>query len=912
MIRQRAARAVVALVRAALALYPARFRRRFGREIVETAEADLDQARTPAAFAGTSARELTHAVSGILPQHRLERAHRQHPGGAPRLRRFLYASGSDVRQAARALRKSPSFTLVAITVLTLGIGISTAVFSVVDAVVLRGLPFHEHDRLAVVLEYGPEISATGQVTTMQTFLDWRREQRSFETLAAAMRTSLKMRGENGEPLYVPGQRVTQGFFETVRAQPVLGRTFTVQEESVSAPRVVAISHGFWQRYFGGDRDVVGRALTLNGETWEVVAVLPPGFAYPVASATPTELYVPVRYGHDDVTKSTGRNYMWTVIGRLRPGVSMDQARDEMHGVSAALDADSPDWYQGSRARVLSLHHHLVGPVRDWMMLLLGAVSLVLLIACANVANLMLARATVRAREMGIRAALGAGRWRLTRMLVIEGLVLAVSGAAIGLLVAHIAVAAITASLPATLPRAADIGVDLRVMAVAAAAAVTTGVLFGLLPALQSTRPDITRALRDGGRSMTASRGGAMRSALVVSEVALAVMLLVGAGLFTASFVQLMRIDTGFDHERLLTFGIYARVDAQALDEASRKGHDAALAYYADLERQFVPRLRAIADAVGRVPGVEGAAAVNGGVPLTGSYMRSGVYLPGRDELTGDDSVDLRQVSAGYLEVLRVPLIAGRYLTEEDVATGAKVIVVNESAAARYWPGRSALGQQMGHNIEDGMRTVIGVVGDIRHLGPEGARRQEVYVPLDATTGASLVVRTAGDPMALLPAVKRAVWSVDPDQYVPSIDVTLESHLAQMVAQRRFNMALLALLGVLALVIAAAGVYGVMAYVVSQRTQEIGVRMALGARPADVVSMVMSRAGLLVISGLAIGGAAAWYLSAGVRTFLFLVAPNDWRVFAVSIVVLGVSGMAACAIPARRAARVDPLIALRGD
>lgn len=911
MIRQRAVRAVVALVRAALALYPARFRRRFGREIVESAESDLNQAATPAAFAGTSARELTYAVSGILPQHRLERAHRQHPGGAPRLNRILHAAGSDVRQAVRALRKAPSFTIVAIAVLTLGIGISTAVFSVVDAVVLRGLPFDEHDRLAVVLEYGPKISATGHVTTMQTFLDWRREQRSFETLAAVVRTSIQMRGENGEPLYVPGQRVTQGFFETLRVQPVLGRTFTLQEESVSAPRVVTISHGFWQRHFGGDPDVIGQALTLNGESWEVVAVLPPGFAYPAASPRPTELYVPVRYGRDDITKSTARMYMWTVVGRLRPGVSMVQAQDEMQIVSAALDADSPEWYQGSRARALSLHHHLVGPVRDWMLLLLGAVTLVLLLACANVANLMLARATVRAREMGIRAALGAGRWRLTRMLVIEGLVLALAGAAIGLLIAHIAVAAITASLPATLPRAADIGVDLRVIGAAAAAAVTTGVLFGLLPALQSSRPDITRALRDGGRS-TAGRGGATRSALVVSEVALAAMLLVGAGLFTASFVQLMRIDTGFDYEQLLTFEISTRIDRQALDEASQKGHEAALAYYEDLSRQFLPRLRAIVGAVGRVPGVEAAAAVNGGVPLTGSYSRSGVYLPGRDELTGEDSVDLRHVSAGYLELLRVPLIAGRYLTEEDVAAAAQVIVVNESAAARYWPGRSALGQQMGHNIEDGMRTVIGVVGDIRHLGPEGARRQEVYVPLDATTGASLVVRTAGDPMTLLPAIKRAVWSIDPDQYVPSIDVTLESHLDQMVAQRRFNMALLALLGVLALVIAAAGVYGVMAYVVSQRTQEIGVRMALGARPADVVSMVMSRAGLLVAAGLLIGGAAAWYLSAGVQSFLFLVAPNDWRVFAVSIIVLGVSGMAACAIPARRAARVDPLIALRGD
>ena len=919
MIRRRAARAVVALVRATLALYPARFRRRFGGEIVQSAEADLEQSATPGAFAGTSARELTHAVSGILPQHRLERAHR----GPSRRLQSLRSIGGDARAAVRSLRKAPTFTIVALSVLALGIGAATAVFSVVDGVLLRALPFEEHDRLAVVLEYSEGASA-GQVTTMQTFLDWRKEQRSFESLSAVARTNLRMRSETDEPLFAQAQRVTHEFFDTLGVRPQLGRTFTSAEEFDSGPRVVAISHGLWQRQFGGAPDVIGRALTLDDEPWEIVAVMPAGFTYPVAAGRPTDVYVPARNRESDLTRrDTGRNYTWTVIGRLRPGVSMAQAQDELHAITASLHAQFPEWYRdGSGAQVMSLHHFLVGSVRAWMLLLLASVAIVLVIACANVANLMLARATVRAREMGIRAALGAGRWRLTRLLIVEGLVLAGAGAALGVLVAQGAVSLITASLPATLPRAAAIAIDLRVVAAAAAAAIATGLLFGLLPALQSARPEIARALRDGGRAMTSGRGGGLRSMLVIAEVALAVVLLVGAGLFTGSFIQLMRIEPGFDYERVLTFGISPEFDQAGLAEATRRGREARAAFFADARRRNTARIREVIDVIRQVPGVESVATVNGGVPLTGSYMRTGVTLPDRQvtalssdvdtALADNESIDLRQVSAGYLETLRVPLIAGRFLTPEEIAADAKVIVVNETAAARYWPGASAIGQQISVNSTDGMRTVVGIVGDMRHLGPESPRRQEAYVPLAAALSASAVVRTSGDPMTVLPAVKRAVWSVMPDQVVPSEDVTLESYLDQMLAQRRFTMALLALLGVLALVIAAAGVYGVMAYVVSQRTQEIGVRMALGARPADVVSMVMNRAGLLIASGLAVGGVTAWMFAAGAQQFLFLVASNDWRVFAAAVALLAATGMAACAIPARRAARVDPLIALRGD
>jgi predicted permease len=911
----RVSRAVVSLLRAVLSLYPARFRRRFESEILQSARRDLEQATEsgPSALAAVSARELSQALAGVIPQHRLERAVTRRPGMAGRIGQALSSTTADVRLALRSLAHARMFTLVSLLVLALGIGASAAIFSVVDAVVLRGLPFPGHDRLAVVLEYQPGRDTRGQVTTMQTFLDWRREQRSFVSLSAVSNIRFRMIDENGRPAIVQGQRITREFFDTLGVAPLLGRGFTADEETDSGRRVVALGHAFWRRAFGGSREAIGRTIELGGETWEVVAVMPPDFTYPVAAGRPTDVYGPARVSATDRTRErVGRNYSWIAIGRLAPGVSTAQAQDDMHRITAALDAEYPRWFNGARAQVVSLHHHLVGEVRSWMLLLLASVVLVLAIACANVANLMLARSTVRERELGIRSALGAGRWRLTRMLVVEGLVLSAGGAALGLLVAAAALSAITASLPAALPRAAGIGIDLRVIAAASAAALVTGVLFGLLPALQSSRPDVALALRDGGRALTSGRGSRVRSALVVAEVALAVMLVVGAGLFTGSFVQLLRVDAGFDYRNLLTFDIGVRIDPRALEAATLEGREARAAFIARERSRNGPYLRAVIGAVRRVPGVVNAGAVNGGVPLTGSYMRMDVTLPGGVALGGDeDDVDVREVTPGYLETLGLPLHAGRRITDDDRVSGASVVVINEAAAKKYWPGANALGQQMSLERKT-MRTVIGIVGDLRHLGPEATKRQEVYVPIGDDVGAGLLIRTAGDPMAAAPLVKAAIWSVNKDQYLPDDDIVVERYLDQMIAERRFTMALLALLGTLALVIAAAGVYGVMAYVVSQRTQEIGVRMALGAKPADVVGMVMGRAGVLVACGLAIGTAAAWYLSAAVQAFLFLIAPTDWRVFAAAAAALGLSAMAACAVPATRASRVDPLIALRGD
>jgi putative ABC transport system permease protein len=907
--------AVVALVSAILRLYPSRFRHRFGGEILESVRSELEESIEAGggAFVAASARELAQAAAGVVPQHRLERARRRRLTFKESLMHTFRSALADVRFAVRSLSQSPAFTVVAVGVLALAIGAGTAIFSVVDAVVLRGLPFDGHDRLAAVLEQDirrPQTFGGGR-TTLQTFLDWRERQQSFERLALVGSTRFWVPSATGEPMEIHGQRVSHEFFETLRARPLLGRGFTIEEESSGRHRVVVLSHGFWQQRFGGTGDIVGRTIDLSDESWEVVGVMPPGFAWPVAAEHATAVYVPPRIQEGDRTRvNAGRNYNWLSIGRLKPGVSFAQAQDEMSRIMAALEAEHPEWMADQRARVVALHSHIAGDARGWMLLLLGAVLLVLLIACANVANLMLARYTVKARELGIRAALGATRWRLVRGLLVEGLVLSSAGAALGVLAAHGGVAVLRAWLPPELPRLASVAIDFRVLAAAAGAAIATGVIFGVLPALQSSRPDIVRVLGDGGRSMTAGRGGRLRSALVIAEVAIAVLLLVGAGLFTASFIQLMRVDQGFDYRNLIAITVGVRADPAAL-AAARTPEERRQVLAAAAARAGA-YFEAMEAAIGPVPGVAGIEQVTGGVPLTGSWGRVSVSLPGRGDMTLDDDndIDLRSVSAGYLQLLGVPLREGRSLRDEDNRHGSeKVIVINEAAARKYWPGARALGQRL--SVGGDERLVVGIVGDIRTLGPESPARQEAYRPIGSPSSATLVIRTLRDPHEVLPGVKAAIWSVNPDQRLFGDTFTLEGHMDRMIAQRRFSMALLSLLGALGLVIAAAGVYGVMAYAVSQRTQEIGVRMALGARPSDVMAMILRQAALLVGLGLALGTAVAWYASAGAQAFLFRMASNDLRVFAAAVAVLAASGLVACVLPARRAARVDPLIALRG-
>jgi putative ABC transport system permease protein len=809
----------------------------------------------------------------------------------------------DLKTAFRSLRHSRAFTIVALTVLALGIGAGTAIFSVVDAVVLRGLPFDEHDRLGVMLSTDTlkKVTFAERSETPQTYLDWRELQQPFQAVAAIAGTQFRLKTEGGEPADAQAQRVTPEFFPVLRVAPLLGRAFNPGDEVEGRHRVAILSYGFWQRRFGGAPDVIGKTIELSETSYEIVGVMPQSFSYPVGSDRPAELLVPVVFPAADRIKGDSHNYNYTIVGRLKDGVSFDQATEQMTRLSEQLDQKDPKWTPGRRARVVTLHEFLVGKVRSWMLMLLGAVVLVLLIACANVANLMLVRATGRSREMGIRAALGASPWRLVRGLLVEGVMLALAGAALGVALASVGIRVLRAWLPAGLPRVASIGMDERVLLTAIAAAVLTGLFFGIIPALQSSRPDLVGSLKEGGRSATAGgRAQQLRSVLVVAEVALAVILLVGAGLFTGSFVRLMRVDPGFDYHNVMALNVGLRLPAgQKFDEAFRLRN-----------QQYAEQ---VLDVVSRVPGALMVGTVNGGIPLTGGWSRTRVELPGRGKLEGEgDDIDRRSVSSNYLQLLRIPLLKGRYLSDDDREGATPVIVINQAAADRYWPGQEALGQRIKVNQVE--RTVVGVVGNIHHLGPEIAPRQEGYIPRvqDQQFGASLVIKTAGDPMAVLPAVKAAIWTVNREQRFTAETVTLERYLDRLIAQRRFNMAVLALFGVLGLVIAAVGIYGVMAYVVAQRTNEIGVRMALGATRGNVVSMVLRRAATLMAAGLLIGGLGAWYLSAGLKSFLFEVQPDDLGIFAAALAVLACAGLLASALPARRAATVDPLIALRSE
>ncbi|HWB18191.1 MAG TPA: ABC transporter permease [Vicinamibacterales bacterium] len=830
----------------------------------------------------------------------------QRPASDSTTRPRPFASlGADVRTAIRTLRATPGFTITALIVLTLGIGATTAIFSVVDAVVLRGLPFDESDRL---MSIGERLSSTGQIVTAEAapnYFDWRHAS-AFDGIAAVAY------GDSGYILRRPGgamrirtKRVTYELFPVLRVAPLLGRTFTAEEEDDGRERVAVISFGFWQQEFGGDPDVVGRTMTLDRGTYQVIGVMPAGFTYPIGADEPPQMWVPYVASKAERVRGSARAYYLQLVGRLKPGVSIDQARAELQAITGPLATTFPDWFYGGRvANVQPLHGMLVGRVRPWMLMLLGAVAVVLLIACVNVANLMLARATSRSRELGIRAALGASRWQIARGLLVESLLLSFTGAALGLLVAHVGVALLRNAMPVDVPRLSDIGINLRVLAASAAAAAVTGVLFGLAPALQFSRPDLNQTLRDGGRASTAGAAKQrLRSALVIGEVALAVVLLVGTGLFVSSFARVMRIELGIDDSHVLTFDVpFEREELSGVSDMSAAERLA-------IEARRTPLLEAMLVRIQSTPGVERAAILNGGVPLSGgSQTRDAKALTtGRTV----DSIEFKRVTPDYHAVFRIPLHAGRLFTPADRHGSASVAILNDVAAADlFGSAAAAIGQTVN---SDGEHTVVGVVGAVRQLGPETPPPPEIYTPFAQTTtmGGTLVIRTIGDPMAVVPAIKRAVLSVLPGAVFPE-PATMTGYAAKLVAQRRFNMLLFSLFGLLGVVIAVVGIYGVMGYLVAQRTPEFGVRLALGAARGQVLRMVLSRAAVFMIVGLAAGLGTAYALSRFVKTFLFDVTPSDPAVYAAVAFVLVAAGLIAAFTPALRASRVDPIVTLRAE
>jgi predicted permease len=796
----------------------------------------------------------------------------------------------DLVYALRRLRSAPGFTLVAVVTLALGIGANGALFSVVNGVLLQPLPYPEPERLVrlAALYEGQRI-----VLSPANFYDASAAARSFEALAAYDTGGYTLTG-HGEPVRLQGAEVSAPFFDVLKVRH-LGRGFQAGDNEPGRTPVAVLGHGLWQERFGGDPAVLGHTVTIDGEARTVVGIAPAGFAYPEQ----TQIWLPLVYDEQFRVKSRGAWYL-SAIGRLGSGFTLGTARAELQAIAERLERDYPDQNEKLGMTAVELREDLVGDVRLALLVLLGAVGFVLLIACVNVANLLLARLSAREGELAVRTALGAGRGRLVRQLLTEALVLGLAGGAAGLALASWGTSLLLALQPGDLPRAAEVRVDWMVGGFAAALSVLGSLLFGAVPALRLARRDPAQALREGGRGLHAGHGR-LGQGLVVAEIALAVALLVGAGLLIRSFTQLRRVAPGFSVANALTLRV-------SLPETAYKEDARQVAFY----RSLLQRLAAL-------PGVRSAGATMG-LPLSGIHFNFSFEVEGRPKLAPaqQPSMEVRVVSAEYFGAIGMPVLAGRGFTAADVAEAPRVMVLSRSAVRRFFPGEDPLGKQinLGWGGADSPRaggTVVGVVGDVKDHGLAEDHPPEAYLPYAQrpVRGMDLVLRTAVDPASLATAAAAAVRELDPDLPVTRVR-TLEQIVSRSVAVPRFYALLLAFFAGTALFLAALGVFGVLSYGVAQRSREIGLRMALGARPADVLRMVVGQALRLAALGLLVGGASALVLSRTLVSLLFELTPTDPATFAMVALVLGAAALLAGALPALRAARLDPLEALRQE
>ena len=803
----------------------------------------------------------------------------------------LGALTDDARFALRQLRRQPGFAAVALLTLALGIGANTAIFSVVHGVLLRPLPFADPGRLVRIAE-----TSRGELNTVSptNFVDWREQSRSFTGMAAVSNGQAALTGA-GEPEQLRYAQATAQLFDVLGVPPLLGRTFAAGDDRWGGPRVVVLNEGLWRRRFGADPGIVGRPVVLDGESYEVIGVVPAEGAYPSTA----ELWTPLAFDPAELPGMRGAHWL-RVLARLRPDVEVAQGAAEMAAIARRLERQYPEKNTAAGTDVAVLHDVMVGDVRTPLLVLLGAVGVVLLIACANVANLLLARAVGREGEIAVRAALGAGRGRIVRQLATESVVLALLGGAAGAAVAVLGVRALVAVTPdGVVPRLDTVRVDGTVLGVTLALAVLVGLLFGLAPVVQGMRLSLDRTLREGGRGTGGSRR-AVRAVDVLAgaEIALAVVLVAGAALLIRSFDRLRAVDPGVDVARVVTFDLQ-------LPEA-RYGE-------LDLQRAFNERLLGELRAL---PGVQHAGAVFG-LPFSGFAYSLSFEVAGRPPVAPGErpSIQIRVATPDYFAAVGIPVRRGRGFGADDRAGAGRVILVNEAAARRFFPGQEPLGQQMSLGwTRDSVRmggTIVGVVGDVRQFGLAEQPLPEIYVPyaqwpVDFT---SIVLRTAGDPDAILAAARERVRQLDPALPLARV-TTLERLAADTVAQPRFYMLLLGGFAALALVLAAVGVYGVIAYAVGRRTREIGVRMALGATSRRVLRDVVLRALALGGAGLAVGLVGALAATRLLRSQLYEVAPTDPATFAAVAVLLLLVAVAAAWVPARRASRVSPTAAMR--
>jgi putative ABC transport system permease protein len=808
----------------------------------------------------------------------------------------------DLRYAARMLLKKPGFTLIAVITLALGIGANTAIFSVVNAVLLRPLPYAEPGRLVALWESNKQKLDSRNSISYPNFFDWRAQNQSFELMASYYTSGMALTGV-ATPVNLRSAVVSPDLFAVLGVNPQLGRWFVAEEEKPGA-RVAVISHSLWQRQFGGDPNIVGRALALSGKPFNVVGVMPAGFQFPI-EAEPVEVWVSSSVDGEKsdpkepaMNEQRGAHYL-QAVARLKPNVTIEQAQAEMSAIAGKLEQQYPDSNKRYGAMVIPYHNDLVHDYSQALWLILGAVACVLLIACANVANLLLARATARYKEIAVRSALGAGRWRVIRQLLTESLLLALGGGLLGLLLAWWGTEALLRMIPEEVPRLAEINIDRWVFGFTLLISVVTGIVFGLAPALQASKIELTEAMKEGGRGAGEGGGrGRLRGALVVAEIAIALVVLIGAGLLLQTFRKLQQVDLGYDTSRVLTASV------ELPDARYPKTEQAATFYRALLER------------VKALPGVEGASAIVP-QPLSGDVFSISFEIEGRNIPKSDHpSSHFRSVSPDYFSVMKIPVLAGRAFTERDDAKAPGVVIINETFAKRHFPNENPLGKHLKPGLSlDGQkvwREIVGVVKDVKHRQSLGRDYEpEYYFPhAQMPIGSmSLVVRATNDPRSLAGAIQREVQSLDRDIPV-SLIKTLDQYLGVAVAQPKFNALLLGLFAGLALLLTAIGLYGVMAYSVIQRTQEIGIRLALGAQTGDVLRMVLRQGLRLTALGLALGLAASYALTRYMQALLFNVRPTDPLTFAVIALMLVSVALLACYFPARRATKVDPMVALR--
>ncbi len=796
----------------------------------------------------------------------------------------------DLRYGVRMLVKKPAFTLIAVITLALGIGANTAIFSVVNSVLLRPLAFNEPDRLARLYEENRGHNFFRQSVSAPNFQDWKNQSQFFEHLAAYYNQSANLTGFD-EPERVSLAAVSADFFKALKVEPVMGRAFSPEEYKPGGPRLVVLSYSFWQRRFGADTNILGKTLTLEGNSFTIIGVMSREAQWPAAA----QFWTPLRL---DFATAGRRSQFLSVIGRLKPGVSLSQARAEMGSIAERLAREYPEQNSGWSVAMVPVTELIVGSIRPALLTLLGAVGFVLLIACANVANLLLARNASREREVAIRAAHGASRWRLIRQHLTESALLAVAGAALGLLLAAWATDTLVA-LSAGIPRAEEIGIDRRALGFTLAISLLTGLVFGLLPALQISRPNLNESLKEGGRGSSGFSRHRLRSLLVISEVALSLMLLVGAGLMIKSFRQLRAVDPGFDPERVLSMRL-------SLSRA-RYTQPAQQAAFCE---QLTGRLATM-------PGVESVAAI-AMRPFIDGYWSNSFVIEGRPPLPGGQFIaaDNNRATPDYFRAMSIPLRKGRAFTQQDSAQSPPVVIISETMANRFWPNEDPIGQRL--TVHDGgpnPRQIVGIVGDIKHDGLEATViRPAMYMPFaqSPTQSLTLIVRGAGDVASLTAAGRSRVRELDKDMPIDNV-IMLSQLVSDSVAQERFSTLLLSIFAAVALLLALVGIYGVMSYTVEQRAHEIGIRLALGARGPDVLRLVVGHGMRLAGAGVAIGLAAALAMAkliTGFSGLLHGVKATDPATFAlISLLLLAVALMA-CLIPARRAMKVDPMVSLK--